>query len=166
MGFDLPGEGKLGMSDEIKLPEGVARAVVDAIEWMVGEGQWFENPDQGEELLAYLREYHPKIVENSRCFMTAHRTRGDDGFKSFVEKYYPQLQEIPDFVIQKSSELIADHVKGKGVEIAYVDDMASTPMTEEQEKRIAMIISGEDLPTTSDVMPPGEPEVKAEDKND
>ena len=49
------------------------------------------------------------------------------------------------------------------VEIAYVDDMASIPMTEEQEKRIASIIRGDDLPPTSDVMTPSEPEVQSED---
>lgn len=90
----------------------------------------------------------------------------DGNLKSFLETYYPQLQEIPDYVIRKASELVASRIRGKGVEIAYVDDMASTPMTEEQEKRIVAIVSGEDLPTTSDVMTPSEPAVNAEDEND
>lgn len=107
MGFDLPGEGKLGMSDEIKMPEGIARAVVDAIEWMAGEGQWFDDPEQGEKLLAYLREYHPKIAEQSWCL---HR--------------YPSLLN-----------------------------------------EVRIMISG-DLPPSSGMMPPSEPEVKAENGDD
>lgn len=90
----------------------------------------------------------------------------DNNLKSFLETYYPQLQEIPEFVIQKSFESITSHIRGKGVEIAYVDDMASTPMTEEQENRIAMIVSGDDLPSTSGMMPPSEPTVNTEDEND
>ena len=135
MGFDLPGEGKLGMSDEIKMPEGVAKAVVDAIEWMANEGQWFEDPEQGEKLLAYLRVHHPKIVQKSWCLHRKHKL----------------LNEV--------RMIISD-------EIAYVDDMASTPMTEEQEKRIAAIIRSNNLPPTSDVMTPSEPEVNTENSDD
>jgi hypothetical protein len=163
----LPGERAIGMSDEIKMPEGIAEAVVDAIEAMADEGKWFDDPEQGEKLLAYLREYHPKITEQSWCLKTAARTRGDDGFKSFVEKYYPGLQEIPDYIIHRASELVANNIKGKGVEVAYLDDMGCHPMTEEQEKRIAMIISGEDLPTSlQPSIPPSEPAVNTKNNND
>jgi hypothetical protein len=155
------------MSDEIRMPDGIAKAVVDAIEWMAGEGQWFDDPEQGEKLLAYLREYHPKIAEESHALKIAVRTRGDDGFKSFVEKYYPELQEIPDYIIHRAYESIANNIKGKGIELAYLDDMSSTPMTEEQEKRIAMMISGEDLPTPSESsVSPSEPEVNTEHGDD
>jgi hypothetical protein len=155
------------MSDQIKMPEGIAEAVVDAIEAMADEGKWFDDPEQGEKLLAYLREYHPKITEQSWCLKTAVRTRGDDGFNSFLETYFPQLQEIPNSVVQRAHKSIVEQISGKGAYIAYIDDMGSHPMTEEQEKRIAMIISGEDLPTSlQPSIPPSEPAVNTENEND
>lgn len=194
MGFDLPGEGNLGMDrdrhkrlamimtrerlalDDTARQEAICKFILSSIQ-LASQLQKlldikpFVAPGACNETAEYLEskiagrfqellglELFPKPKNSDKST--------DGNLKSFLETYYPQLQEIPDYVIHRASESVTNHVKGKGVEIAYVDDMASTPMTEEQEKRIAMIISGESLPPASDVMTPSEPTVNAEDGDD
>lgn len=48
------------MDNEINLPPRIAAAVIDAIEWMVSEGQFFADEAAGSELLEYLRDTYPE----------------------------------------------------------------------------------------------------------
>jgi hypothetical protein len=40
----------------------IAAAIIDAVGWMVGEGQAFEDEQAGKELLAYIAATYPDLV--------------------------------------------------------------------------------------------------------
>ena len=50
------------MSETVHIPRHIASAIVDAVGWMVGEGQTFEDEQAGKELLAYIAATYPDLV--------------------------------------------------------------------------------------------------------
>jgi hypothetical protein len=52
------------MENEIKMPAGIAQAVIDAIDGMMASGNWFSDRDDGHKLLVYLADNHPTLCES------------------------------------------------------------------------------------------------------
>ena len=48
---------------EIVLSERIAAAVIDAVEWMIDEGQYFNDEAAGNELMRYLLANHPDKMQ-------------------------------------------------------------------------------------------------------
>ena len=52
----------MGKIWDTHIPRNIAAAIVDAVGWMVDEGQSFEDQQAGKELLAYIAATYPDLV--------------------------------------------------------------------------------------------------------
>ena len=49
-------------NENLHIPRNITAAIIDAVGWMVGEGQAFEDQQAGKELLAYIAATYPELV--------------------------------------------------------------------------------------------------------
>jgi hypothetical protein len=62
------------MENEIKMPAGIAKCVIESFDAMVDSGKWFSDKDEGEKLLLYLADNHTIPSESGILLAIQKRT--------------------------------------------------------------------------------------------